>query len=147
MVIQIRHAAENDFPVVFRLLGQLWPDRELHIDEMHAVFSRGLNEKTDKYLCAVLNNLVVGFCAIVFMNNFWQEARVAHIDVMIVDETVRCQGIGARLLEEACAVAQKSGCKVVNLDSGFHRPDAHRFYEKNGYVKRAFTFFKEITEQ
>jgi hypothetical protein len=35
-------------------------------------------------------------------------------------------------------------CQNIVLSSGFQREDAHRFYEKNGFVKKSFVFLKSV---
>lgn len=147
MEVKYREATMEDFSDIFVLFGQLWPGRNLHKEDMFAVFSRGLNGSTDKYICAVTDDKVIGFCAIAYVNNFWQEGLIAYIYAMIVNESQRGKSIGTRLLEEACKLAQMAGCKKIELDSGFQREGAHKFYEKNDYSKRAFLFSKDIAKQ
>ncbi|SMC33154.1 GNAT family N-acetyltransferase [Sporomusa malonica] len=145
MDIQIREVNREDFDGVFSLFKQLWPDKQLYKEDMFTVYSRGLEGNNDKYICAVYDGKVIGFCAIAFMNSFWQEGRIAYIYAMVVDEVLKGQGIGTRLLNEAYSIAGVQGCKKIELDSGFHREAAHKFYEKNSYVKRAYLFSKDIT--
>ena len=144
MDIQIRPSISGDFEDIVLLFGQLWPGKELHKDDLLAVYSEGMTGSTDSYLSAVRDGKVIAFCSMAFMHCFWQEGRIAYIYAMIVDDSLRGTGIGTRLLEEAYAVAKSHGCKKIELDSGFHREAAHKFYEKNNYVKRAFLFSKDI---
>ena len=46
----------------------------------------------------------------------------------------RGTGIGAALVGEAVARARARGCYRVQLTSNAGRPDAHRFYERLGFV-------------
>ncbi len=147
LAVKIREAAVTDFNEIMVLFGKLWPDRYLHKEDMFTVFSRGLRGLSDKYICAVIGEKVIGFCAVAYVNNFWQEGHIAYIYAMIVDDSQRGKGIGTRLLAEAYASAQLAGCKKIELDSGFQREGAHQFYEKNGYSKRAFLFSKDIVQQ
>ena len=41
-------------------------------------------------------------------------------------------------------IGLKKGCKSIELDSAFHRILAHEFYEKNGFIKRAFEFSLDL---
>jgi len=63
---------------------------------------------------------------------------------MVVDESCRGTGIGSSLLEKASDIARLSGCKKIELDSGFPREKAHKFYEKLGFEKRAYLFSKDL---
>ncbi len=145
MNMNIRIAVTQDFPGVLSLFHQLWPGRVLNEPAMKTVFERGLNSNTDLYLCAELDGHLIGFSAYAIMNNFWQEGRIAYVYAMIVDEEQRGKGIGSELLKTAFVHAQKSGCKRIELDSGFPREKAHRFYmEKMGFEKRAFLFSRDL---
>jgi ribosomal protein S18 acetylase RimI-like enzyme len=55
-----------------------------------------------------------------------------HIDSLWLDESLRNQGYGQQLLQEAEKEAIKRGCEHVHLDS--HDFQAVEFYKKNGYV-------------
>jgi GNAT superfamily N-acetyltransferase len=96
------------------------------------------------YLCAEIDERMIGFCSLAVRENLRVESFVAHIDELIIDESFRRMGFGAELLKAAVAEAKKRGCKIIELDSAFYREDAHRFYAKEGFSKRAYLFAKEL---
>ncbi|MGH7859779.1 MAG: GNAT family N-acetyltransferase [Candidatus Binatia bacterium] len=54
-----------------------------------------------------------------------------HVKVLWVDEPLRRQGYGGRLLAEAEAIARERGCVAVHLETfSFQAPD---FYRRHGY--------------
>ncbi len=61
----------------------------------------------------------------------------AEIKRMFVAEPFRRFGIGRRILSELEAIAKQSGLRIARLESGIHQPEALRFYERAGYVRRA----------
>jgi GNAT superfamily N-acetyltransferase len=138
--LQIRNATGDDFDGVFPLFRQLWPDKLLHREELHTVYLRGVESSTDELLCAVLDGVVIGFCAYAIVNNLWQEGRISYLYAMVVDESHRGKGYGTRLLQAAIEKSRQQGLKRVELDSGFQREKAHQFYEKLGFEKRALLF-------
>jgi ribosomal protein S18 acetylase RimI-like enzyme len=140
MPISIRSASPEDFDAVYRLFGQLWPNKPLNRSELQRVFDRGVSSGTDELLCAVSGDDVIGFCAYAIVNNFWQEGHISYIYAMVVDEAYRGRGYGTLLLNEAIDRSRRRGMKRVELDSGFPRERAHRFYEKLGFEKRAYLF-------
>ncbi|HEX2946380.1 MAG TPA: GNAT family N-acetyltransferase [Clostridia bacterium] len=144
MSVIIRDTKTEDFNDVMVLFGQLWPNKELHPEDMSVVYKRGIQSETDKYICAEENGKVIGFCALAIVNNFWQEGRIAYCYSMVVDETYRGCGIGKSILEKAFVTAKVLGCKKLELDSGFQREGAHKFYEKMGFEKRAYLFSKQL---
>lgn len=142
--MEIREAKAGDFDDIMALFGQLWPNRELHQEDMLTVFERGIKSETDKYICAEDNGKVIGFCALAIVNNFWQEGHIAYCYAMIVDEACRGRGIGKCIFDKAFETAKALGCKKLELDSGFPRERAHKFYEKIGFEKRAYLFSKDL---
>jgi GNAT superfamily N-acetyltransferase len=66
--------------------------------------------------------------------------RILSIDDLVTDEAMRSKGLGKALLEWLSREALRLGCGEVHLDSGLHRLDAHRFYERESFKKTAFHF-------
>ncbi len=139
MELSIRNAVSDDFNSIYPLFEQLWPNKELNRTELY-VFCRGVSSKTDELLCAVLDNSVIGFCAYAIVNNLWQEGYISYLYGMVIDQAQRGKGYGTTLINEAIARSKKQGMKRVELDSGFPREKAHRFYQNLGFEKRAYLF-------
>lgn len=144
MDVIIRDSEIEDFNDVFLLFKQLWPNKELNYQDLKTVFNRGIPSDNDKYICAELDNKVVGFCSFAIVNNFWQEGYIAYVYAMIVDDCCRNSGIGRKILDKAVSIAKLNDCKKIELDSGFHRENAHMFYERIGFEKRGYLFSKDI---
>jgi GNAT superfamily N-acetyltransferase len=140
----IRNSKLEDFADVILLFKQLWPGKELNETDLMTVFSRGMELDSDEYLSVELNGKVIGFCSFAIVNNFWQEGQIAYVYAMIIDDSFRGQGIGTELLKRVFDKAKLRGCKKIELDSGFPREKAHKFYEKIGFEKRAYLFSKAI---
>jgi glucosamine-phosphate N-acetyltransferase len=143
-VSQIRECCEADFDQILLLLKQLWPSRELDPAALLFVYSNGLASAAQRYICAVENGRVVGFCSLTLKNNLWQAGYVGHIDELIVDVHYRGRGIGTALLARISQEAVKSGCSRIELDSAFHRKEAHQFYAAHGFENRAYLFSKTL---
>lgn len=60
--------------------------------------------------------------------------RKAWIEDVVVDADARGAGIGARLVQEALALARREGAVKVMLTSNAARQAAHRLYERMGFV-------------
>ncbi len=140
METQIYTADKDDFKNVYPLFEQLWPHKILNKAELQKVFSRGIESGTDRLFCARMNNTIVGFCAYAVVNNLWQEGYISYIYALVVDEKYRGSGIGTMLMNKVIEESKASGYKRVELDSGFPRVNAHKFYEKLGFEKRAYLF-------
>ncbi len=144
MSIVYRSARLDDFESVFELLQQLWPALQLNEAQTNSVFKRCLESDNDCLLCAEQEGNVVGFGGMVIKNSFWQQSFVAYITTLIVNEDHRKLGIGKALIGLLSERAKQAGCRRIELDSGFHREQAHLMYENVGFNKRAFLFSKEI---
>lgn len=142
--VRIRSAEIKDFEGVYPLLQQLWPDKELNKNDLMEVFYRGVESHEDEYFCAEINGEIVGFCSLAVKNSLWQESYIGDICEIVVDLPFRNQGIGTALLKTSIEAAKKKGCRRIELDSAFHRGEAHQFYEKCGFEKRAYLFSKEL---
>ena len=58
----------------------------------------------------------------------------AEVNGLIVDQRMRCRGIGKALLDAAEMWARSLGCQRISVRSNITRDGAHRFYKANGYA-------------
>ncbi|WP_051324373.1 GNAT family N-acetyltransferase [Candidatus Solirubrobacter pratensis] len=58
----------------------------------------------------------------------------AQIEAVRVREEYRRQGLGAAMLEWAIGEARRRGCALMQLTTDKTRTDAHRLYERLGFV-------------
>lgn len=143
-MIGIRDCRHSDFDRVFGLLRQLWPDPTLSREAIGDAFMRGLDSDSQRYICAVVEDRPVGFCSLIVRSSIWAQGHLGYIDELVVDEAHRGKGIGGMLLQRAVELAREAGCGKVELDSAFHREEAHRFYERQGFENRGFIFFMDV---
>jgi len=73
--------------------------------------------------------------------------RILSVDDLVTDESMRSKGLGKALLDWLTAEARSLGCGQIHLDSGLHRLDAHRFYERESFKKTAFHFAAKVDAQ
>jgi glucosamine-phosphate N-acetyltransferase len=139
-MIQIRECRAEDFDAVVALLRQLWPRVHLELDTLRSTFDRSLSSDRQIYLCAVPDQEVVGFGSLTTKSNLWNPAAVGYVDEMVVDGEHQGRGIGTQILDRLISWARTQGCSRVELDSAFHRKDAHAFYEGRGFQSRALLF-------
>lgn len=66
--------------------------------------------------------------------------KYLYVDDLITDAGRRSQGFGKALLQWLIGEARRNGCAEFHLDSGTHRKDAHRFYEREGMQLLAYHF-------
>jgi len=143
--VEIRECRHEDFDGVFPLLRQLWPECAIDPEKMRDIYRQLLEAATSYVLCALSDGHITGFCDFYVRDSLWQQGKLAYVDELVVDESMRGRGTGAALLEQAAGTARDLGCSRIELDSAFHRTDAHRFYDNQGWEKRAFLFGKDLT--
>lgn len=144
MALHIRSCNQQDFAYIIPLLSQLWPDKQLNQEKLYEVFLKSIESPFDVLFCAEADGKVVAFCAVTLLKNFWQEGYIAYLSTMVVDDKYRGRGIGELLVTRVCEYAISKGCASIELDSAFHRVEAHKFYENLGFKKRAYTFSREL---
>lgn len=134
----LRTAGPGDAAALVALLaggalvaGQEDPDLPAYMAALGAIAADPDND----VLVAEYDGQVVGMCQLVtFLHVQHRGGRCAEIESMHVREDVRGQGIGSALLAEAVRLARAAGCYRVQLTSNNARPEAHRFYERNGFT-------------
>ncbi|SKB41663.1 GNAT family N-acetyltransferase [Daejeonella lutea] len=144
IAVHIRESRPEDCEEVVALLQQLWPDRELNQTALKEAFLRSFKLEGHIIRVAVQGNRLVGLCSISIRNNLKAEGNLANIDELVVDESMRSQRIGKQLLDDAEEIVKMHGCQVLGLESSFHRVDAHRFYEENGYWKQGYYILRDL---
>ena len=65
------------------------------------------------------------------------DASTAYLKCMFVVTARHGQGIGQQLLDHALQFARAQGYRVIVLDTHQHMQRAHRFYERNGFMRVA----------
>lgn len=70
--------------------------------------------------------------------------KYLEVDNFVVDRSYRSRGVGQLLLEWMLEEAKRLDCQHVMLDAYVENEAAHRFYERNGFIKRGFHFLKEV---
>ncbi len=141
-MIQIRKCMAEDFDGVVALLRQLWPGKPLDLVSLRSTYDRSLASERQVYLCAVCDKQVVGFGSLTIKSNLWSEAFVGYVDEMVTDGAHQGRGIGTQILDRLISWAREQGCNRIELDSAFHRKDAHAFYERRGFQSRAYLYSK-----
>jgi GNAT superfamily N-acetyltransferase len=70
--------------------------------------------------------------------------RYLYVDDLITDAAQRSRGCGKAMLDWLAGHARDNGCEQLHLDSGLHRADAHRFYQREGMPSVAYHFAKQV---
>ena len=139
-----RPAQKNDIPALVELVAQLgYPSTPEQIQKRFDI----LTGKPDEAIVFVaqLNERVVGWVH-VHIYNLLVDDPEAEIGGLVVDQSMRGQGIGAALMSTAETWAKEKHCPSVYLRSNVVRTPAHEFYKNIGYtlVKSQHAFRKTL---
>jgi ribosomal protein S18 acetylase RimI-like enzyme len=89
---------------------------------------RKLRANSDWFLVAVVGNKIVGSIMIGY------EGHRGWINYLAVDPSLRRQGVGRRLMEQAEELLRKAGCPKINLQVRPANKQAADFYASLGYL-------------
>lgn len=133
--------AEQEFCKVLPVLQQLRP--KLCREEALSLLER---MKEEHYRIFALYNSegeAVSLAGVAICTNFYNTKHVFIYD-LVTAEAHRSKGYGETLLSYIEEWGKENDCSCVVLTSAFPRIDAHRFYEREGYKKVSYTFWKEV---
>jgi GNAT superfamily N-acetyltransferase len=100
------------------------------------------DSQSDMVFVCEFDDVVVGVISLHAMPLFHTDGRLVRITSLSVLEGWFRKGVGAQLIEAAERWAWSKGAVRVELTSGDHRNDAHKFYEAMGYLLAERRFIK-----
>lgn len=138
------HIAETDAQIAacFPVMHELRP----HLKDAAELVARVRLQQKEGYVLAWsadIDGKPAG-CMGFRRQNKLVNGAVIYVDDLVTLSAARSSGHGKVLLDWLEALAKAEGIRVVDLDSGTHRTDAHRFYHRQKYVITAFHFLKRI---
>ena len=141
--VHLRRAVEEDLPALVALLADdpLGSTREAASgsDAELAPYRRAFalldGDPAQLLVVAVDGTDVVGTFQLSFVPGLARRGALrAQIEAVRVRADHRQQGLGAAMIGWAIEEARRRGCALVQLTTDRARPDAHRFYERLGFV-------------
>ncbi|WFR76242.1 GNAT family N-acetyltransferase [Lactococcus lactis] len=128
----IRKAEMKDYLDIARLSGVLgYPISEATVKKNLA---RILKDGDHEFLVFELGERVTAFIEAEIYAPVYAEQVMLNVLGLVVDEKNQGQGIGAQLLNALEEKAKAREIKVIRLNSGVQRHEAHQFYEHQGYT-------------
>ena len=71
-------------------------------------------------------------------------AKIAEVQELVVDPSLRGRGVGKELLAAAREAAQAAGCARIELVTNQRRHGAHRFYEREGMLQTHYGYTLDL---
>ena len=121
-------------------MAQLRPDEPQAEDpsrvEDYANVLARMTAQGQRVLVAEDDGRIAGALVLAIIENITRKGTpYAIIENVVVDEGARGQRHGEALIEQAVEEARRAGCYKVSLTSNKRRTEAHRFYERLGFVQ------------
>ncbi len=128
---------ERCYPVIKELRQQLsYEDYFSIYEEAHAADGYELVAIED-------NSEILAVMGYRFLSDYVRGKHI-YIDDLVTTEKIRSKGLGAELLKFAEDVARTSGCRSLRLCTGVENERGVNFYDRNGWIKRAFAYTKKL---
>lgn len=142
MSLTYRKAAEADLPFIVKLLSddavRVTDDRP---DEpYHPRYVTALRElaadPNQMMMVALLDGETVGTIQLTFIPGLAAlGSKRCLVEAVHIVPAHRGKGLGTQMMQWAVAQARERDCGMVQLTSNKKRLDAHRFYERLGFLK------------
>jgi GNAT superfamily N-acetyltransferase len=137
--VQLRRATVEDVPALVALLAddRLGATRETPDDL--APYRRAFDlldaDPAHLLVAAVDAGAVVGTLQLTVLPGLARSGALrAQLEAVRVAAAHRSRGLGAAMIGWAIDEARRRGCRLVQLTTDKGRTDAHRFYERLGFV-------------
>lgn len=150
-MLTYRVACTQDIKELCRLLNELFT-QEAEFTPDEASQERALakiisDESIGEIFVASQGGEIVAMVNILYTISTALGAKVAILEDMIVDKRYRGQDIGSSLMDFALKCIKIKGCMRVTLLSDGDNFKAHKFYEKQGFVKSAMIPFRKVIDR
>ncbi|MGY0492933.1 N-acetyltransferase family protein [Streptomyces sp. WG-D5] len=137
--LEIRQAAAEDIAEIVAMLADdpLGAQRESPEDltPYLAAHARLAADPNQHLVVAVREGRVVGTLQLSIIPGLSRKGSTRSIiEAVRIHADERGSGLGSRLIEWAVDESRRQDCQLVQLTSDVTRTDAHRFYERLGFV-------------
>ena len=137
----LREARREDLPTIVRMLADDPLGKKRHRVEdplpkdYYAAFDAIAASPSNHLYVVEADGAIVGTLQLTFIPGLdYLGAERMLIEAVRVARERRNSGIGKAMIAEAIAIARRRGCQRVELTSSASRKDAHRFYERLGFI-------------
>lgn len=139
--VAFRRAQLADLPAIIALLaddglGRQREDPSLPPNQKYLDAFRALDADPNQLQAvAIVGSEVIGTLQLTFIAGLSRQgAWRGQIEGVRVSAAHRGSGVGQSMFEWAIEQCRAKGCTLVQLTTDKMRPDAHRFYERLGFI-------------
>jgi len=141
-MLTYRNATPADLPFIIGLIVEdsVIATNDSVADAMHADYIAALaaidTDPNQEMIVAEENGVPLGCFQLTYLPGLMRRGMWrGMIEVVHVAARHRNRGLGAEMMRWALERCRERGCGMVQLTSNKKRVDAHRFYERLGFLK------------
>ena len=138
----IRPATVRDAAELARLLTQLGHPTD--VARVERCWDEWAAEGNAALVATHADGTLAGVITVHHMLVLHRPRPVGRLTALVVDASVRGQGIGRALVAAAEEWLARAGCALLEVTSNVRRADAHAFYERLGYERASVRFAKSL---
>ena len=135
----IREATPNDKEQIYGLLVAL-EEKNIDTKRFSDIFDSNQSNPFIFYYVYEKEDVILGFISIHVQKLLHHTANIAEIQELIVDETIRYQGVGKRLFQKAIEVGVNNDCQQLEVCCNKKRISSHKFYQSQGMTNNHYKF-------
>lgn len=109
-----------------------------------SIYQNNLESETNIYLIALIDSIAIGFLSCHGQYLMHHGGLVFEIQELYVDPSFRNQGIGEALINILKEHLMHRNYESLEVTSNTNRPQAHRFYLKNGFQQSHLKFTQSV---
>ena len=132
--------SDSDLKDCFHVLKEL--RSHLDFESFSSIYKICKDREQFELVALRRNEQVVAVMGFRFITDFVRGKHL-YIDDLVTVSNERSKGYGATMLFYAEEIAKKSNCSGLRLCAVLENESGIKFYEKNGWTKRAYAFTKK----
>ena len=124
---------------------------EWDLDKAKNIYTESFNKKEKNLSLPILGHILglyleeelIGIAQIDFINNIFENKKIAYINSLCIKKEYQNKGYGTILLNNCINFAKQKNANMINMTSNKTRIYAHKLYEKFNFDKIDTQFFKK----
>lgn len=130
----------SDLEKCYPVMKELRP--HLHLDDYLSIYEAAHRADGFEIVAIEIDNKILAVMGYRILFDYVRGKHV-YIDDLVSSESARSKGLGKELLRYAENVAKEQNCTTLRLCTGIDNEGGVKFYEQNGWAKRAFAYTKK----
>lgn len=127
-------------------LNKLIFNEEHGLEEVKELYKKIHNNKDNyRFIVAKINNKIVGYVSIIIAYNLFDGNRpLINLWYVGTHPDYRRLGVATKLFEKIEEIAKEVNCESIFFTSEIDNVNAHKFYQKKGYIIDSKGFIKNF---